>query len=55
MSSYGCDCTDIDEQDFVACEDCPGHHWSDWEINDYFPFREDRFCHRCGAMETIEP
>jgi hypothetical protein len=53
---YRCGCPDaVDNQDFLDFDTpCPGHHWSDWQINDHFPLREDRFCHICGGMETQE-
>lgn len=36
------------------CEDIGlEHDWSAWEIGPYFP-REERFCSRCGGMETQE-
>lgn len=35
------------------CEDIGlEHDWSEWEINKFFELREDRFCSRCGGMET---
>jgi hypothetical protein len=28
------------------------HNWGEWQINKHFSLREDRFCSRCGGMET---
>lgn len=39
---YGSWCADIGED----------HDWSPWETNQFFDLREDRFCSKCGGMET---
>lgn len=44
-----CGCPERDDYAEHPGEPCD---WSPWHLNGYFPGREDRFCWKCGAMET---
>lgn len=45
-----CGCP-INDDNFAEHPDQP-HDWSPWHLNRYFPGREDRYCWKCGGMET---
>jgi hypothetical protein len=49
-----CGCPDRPDEDYQEHPDEPCD-WSHWHPNKHSPgLREDRFCWKCGAMETQE-